>query len=163
MRGGTYAVYRRISVDLGSWDAQTLAAQQHAVGRYKGSGAYLGERTESDPINLEATDAHGDPVIPATSHVRLASANANSGMIILRRSYSFSDSATRADGTGLDSGLLFCAYQRDPRNGFVAIYSTLAGHDGLSAFTTHTGSAIVAVPPAAPGPGAWVGQTLFEA
>ncbi len=60
-----------------------------------------------------------------------------------------------------DAGLLFMAYQRDPRKGFIPIFQNLAENDALGQFTTQTGSVIVAVPPAASGPGHFVGEGLF--
>jgi hypothetical protein len=39
----------------------------------------------------------------------------------------------------------------------------LAGQDSLSRFTTHTASAIMALPPAAGRPGTSVGQQLLDA
>ena len=61
-----------------------------------------------------------------------------------------------------DAGLLFVAYQRDPRKGFIPIFQNLAENDALGQFTTQTGSAIAAVPRAASGPGRFVGEGLFE-
>ena len=61
-----------------------------------------------------------------------------------------------------DAGLLFFSYQRDPRKGFIPIFQALSQNDALSQFTVHTGSLIVAVPPAAPGPGHYVGEPLFS-
>jgi hypothetical protein len=58
--------------------------------------------------------------------------------------------------------LFFAAYQVDPRLSFIPIFQKLAESDALSRFTTHTGSAIAAIPPAAPHPGRWVGQQLLE-
>lgn len=73
-------------------------------------------------------------------------------------------SRARLDCTGtVVAGLLFCAYQSDPRKGFIPILSSLAESDSLNEITTRGGSAIVAVPPAAPAPGPFIGQQLLEA
>ncbi len=61
-----------------------------------------------------------------------------------------------------DAGLLFMAYQRDPRKGFIPVFQNLAENDALGQFTTQTGSVIAAVPPAVPGPGHFIGVGLFE-
>jgi deferrochelatase/peroxidase EfeB len=52
---------------------------------------------------------------------------------------------SRADG----GGLLFLAYQRDPRRQFVVLQRRLAAHDALSAYARHVGSAVFALPPGA--------------
>jgi deferrochelatase/peroxidase EfeB len=89
---------------------------------------------------------------------------------MLRRSYAYDDgvngsidheSANQVPQT-FDAGLLFACYQRSPLLAFVAIFEKLARNDALRKFTTHTGSAILAIPPAAARPGEWVGQKLFE-
>jgi deferrochelatase/peroxidase EfeB len=60
-----------------------------------------------------------------------------------------------------DSGLLFVAYQRDPRTGFTCIFAPMAKLDALNQFSTHVGSGLFAVPPGV-APGEFVGQGLFE-
>ena len=72
----------------------------------------------------------------------------NGGVTMLRRSYSY------------DHGLLFLGYQRDPRRQFVVLQRRLAEHDALSAFTTHVGSAVFALPPGAR-PGGFIGDGLL--
>jgi deferrochelatase/peroxidase EfeB len=69
---------------------------------------------------------------------------------MLRRSYSF------------DGGLLFLAYQQDPRRQFVAVQRSLAGRDALSRFTEHVGSAVFAVPPGAR-KGGFLGEAMLTA
>ena len=44
-------------------------------------------------------------------------------------------------------GLLFVAYQRDPRTGFIKIFDKMAKLDALNQFVTHTGSGLFACPP----------------
>ncbi len=55
----------------------------------------------------------------------------------------------------------FLGYQQDPRKAFVPVFTKLAEADALNQFTTHTASAVFAVPPGAAGPGDWVGNTLL--
>jgi deferrochelatase/peroxidase EfeB len=167
MVGGTYLVVRRIRVSLEHWDAQTLRTQELTIGRHKASGAPLGRSDEFDPLDLQTTDTAGRPVIPFDAHVRLASPQENWGATMLRRSYSYSNNATPPQGSGagaasFDAGLLFASYQRDPRLTFLPIFRTLAEKDALSKFTTHTGSAIAAIPPAPSKAGRWIGQDLFS-
>jgi deferrochelatase/peroxidase EfeB len=170
MRGGTYAVFRRIRISLQDWDTQSLTTQQQVIGRYKVSGAPLGEDLEFDPLDLDAHYGNGDPVIPIDAHVRVSSAAMNNGQMILRRSYAYDDgtlppvaSAPASQQVSTyDAGLFFCAYQRDPRKGFIPIFQNLSNLDALGQFTVHTASAIAAIPPAATGPGSWVGEHLFQ-
>ncbi|HEY5271856.1 MAG TPA: Dyp-type peroxidase [Acidimicrobiales bacterium] len=165
MRGGTYLVVRRIHIAIEDWDTRSVSEQEQVIGRHKVSGAPLGESAEFDALDLDATDSDGNPLIAVNAHVRLASPKENRGQMILRRGYSYNDGVSAAVGTNppaYDAGLLFFSYQRDPRKGFIPIFQTLAQNDALSQFTVHTGSLIVAVPPAALGPGHYVGESLFS-
>jgi deferrochelatase/peroxidase EfeB len=158
MHGGSYMVVRRIAMNLGTWDDTGLTQQERTFGRHKLSGAPLGGVHEHDPVKL-GTRSHGEPVIPADAHVRLASPEYNRGEQILRRGYSYVDGIEAKTGSAA-GGLLFICFQRDPRKGFVAIQRRLAGADALNQHITHVGSAIFACPPGA-GPGGFVGETLF--
>lgn len=164
MEGGTYVVVRRIRIQLERWDRKTLRAQEDAIGRHKVSGAPLGRELESDPLDLHAVDPAGRLVIPADSHVRLASQLRNWGQMLLRRSYSYDNGATGpASGPSrLDAGLFFVCYQRNARLGFIPMYDQLSRHDALRHFSVHTASALSAIPPAAEGPGHYVGEQLLE-
>lgn len=170
MKDGTYTVVRRIRITLEHWDGTELGFQEQVVGRHKYSGAPLGKRSESDPLDLDAIDADGNPVIPDNAHARLASAQANNGAQILRRAYSYNDSTNVyverwppwRQQTEYDAGLMFVAHQRDPRTGFIPINEKLAKLDIMNQFTTHVGSAIFACPPGAR-TGSYIGAALFEA
>jgi deferrochelatase/peroxidase EfeB len=59
-----------------------------------------------------------------------------------------------------DAGLLFIAYQRDPRTGFIRLFENMSKLDALNQFTTHTGSAIFVCPPGIR-TGEYVGQSLL--
>jgi deferrochelatase/peroxidase EfeB len=61
-----------------------------------------------------------------------------------------------------DAGLFFVCYQRDPREGFVKIFSKLAQFDLLNRFSTHTGGGLFACPGGI-APGEFVGERLFGA
>lgn len=158
MSGGSYLVARRIQFRFEVWDATSLEDQQRAIGRYKLSGAPLGERHEYDPLDLGATE-HGRPTIPADAHVRLASPAFNDGQRILRRGYSFSEASEPGSGT-IDAGLFFICFQRDPRRQFIPIQRRLAASDALNRHTRHTGSAIFACPPGVHR-GGYVGESLL--
>jgi deferrochelatase/peroxidase EfeB len=140
------------------------------MGRRKGSGAPLGATQEFDALPLDAVDKDGNPVIPDNAHVRLATAITNDGAQILRRGYGYNDGVSFTaerwppwrQGMEFDAGLLFVAYQRDPRTGFIKIFENMAKLDALNQFTTHTGGGLFACPPGAP-EGGFIGQGLFEA
>jgi deferrochelatase/peroxidase EfeB len=160
MNGGSYLVSRRIRMLIEPWDSTALTEQERVIGRAKGTGAPLGEKGEFDPIDLNATDASGKPVIDPKSHVRLAHSSHNNGAVILRRGFSFTDGT---DDLGrLDAGLFFLAYQRDPRTQFVTIQNSLAGkgNDALNEYIQHVGSGLFACP-AGVQPGDYWGQALF--
>ena len=165
MRGGTYLVARRIRIQLEAWDALTLGAQQRVIGRYKRSGAPLGRAHERDALDLDATDAAGRPLIPADAHVRLTSPQENWGQMLLRRSYSYDGGGGpplgASDGDKLDAGLLFVAYQQNPRLAAIPMLEKLARGDALRRFTVHTASAVAALPRGPAGPGHWIGEGLF--
>jgi deferrochelatase/peroxidase EfeB len=168
MQGGTYCVFRRIRISLEHWDRTDLDFQEQVVGRRKVSGAPLGAEGEWAPLDLDAVDEDGNPVIPEDAHVRLAAASRNDGAEILRRPYSYNSGVTFLaerwppwrQGIMMDAGLLFVCYQRDPRTGFSKIFEPMSKLDAMNQFTTHVGSALFAVPGAAR-PGGYVGEALL--
>ena len=127
MHMGTYLVLRRIRMRLHAWESQALERQERTIGRRKMSGRRL------DPL-------------PRRCHVRLASAEHNSGIRILRRSYSYDDGD---DAIGApDRGLVFVSFQRDPTQ-FVRLQRALdRDGDALGAYVLSTSSAVFACPPA---------------
>jgi len=150
MAGGSYLVARRIRMTVETWDRTSLQEQEQVTGRTKAEGAPLHGRRERDPVDLTR--------LPVTSHVALAHPDAHGGARMLRRGYSFVDGA---DGLGhLDAGLVFLAYQRDPRRAFVPVQRALARSDAMAEYLRHTGSSVWAVPPGVP-PGGWWGQGLI--
>ena len=170
MRGGSYLVARPIRIALEHWDRMKLGFQEQVVGRKKDSGAPLGQKSEFEPLNLDATDADGNPLIPENCHTRLAAPQTNDGARILRRAYSYDNGlafiAERwppwRQGMMLDAGLMFLCWQRDPRSGFVKVFENMAKIDMMNQFTTHIGSGLFACPPGAR-PGGFIGETLFAA
>ncbi|QND86176.1 Ferrous iron transport peroxidase EfeB [Chromobacterium vaccinii] len=168
MKGGSYLVARRIRIALEHWDKTELGFQQEVVGRYKDSGAPLGQKQEFEPMKLDAVDKDGNPVIPDSAHSRVASPQENDGARILRRAYSYNDGANFTaerwppwrQGIEYDAGLFFLAYQRDPRTGFIRINKKLAAMDMMNQYITHVASAVFACPPGAR-PGSYIGEALF--
>ena len=168
MRGGSYLVIRRIRMALEHWDSTDLEFQELTIGRHKVSGAPLGDTDEFAPLDFDAVDAEGMPVIPQNAHVRMAAAASNDGAQILRRGYSYNDGVNVIaerwppwrQGLEYDAGLLFICYQRDPRTGFIRIFEPMAKLDALNQYTTHTGGGLFACPGGV-GPGEFIGQALF--
>jgi deferrochelatase/peroxidase EfeB len=170
MRGGSYLVYRSIRVTLEHWDRLAPGSQEQVIGRTKLDGAPLGTKGEFASLNLDAKDAHGEPIVPVDAHVRLAAPQSNHGAVIVRRAFSYNNGTTPfterwppwRQSLEYDAGLLFLGYQQDPRRAFVPIFSKLAENDAINQFTTHTASAVFAIPPGAERPGDWVGRTVFS-
>ena len=170
MRGGAYLVARPIRIALEHWDKMKLGFQEQVVGRRKDSGAPLTATREFDPLDLKATDADGNYVIPENSHVRLGAPELNDGAQILRRAYAYDNGLAMIaerwppwrQGLMMDAGLMFLAWQRDPRTGFVKIFENMAKFDMMNQFVTHVGSGLFACPPGTR-PNGFIGETLFIA
>ena len=158
MAGGTYLVARRIRMLIEVWDRVSLAEQETSIGRHKYSGAPIGKEEEFDPVDLEAKDEDGEPLIASDAHVRLARQSEDEK--ILRRGYSFTDGFDAERGQ-LDAGLFFISFQRDPHKQFVPLQQRLAANDRLNEYIRHTSSALFACPPGATENG-FVGETLFR-
>jgi len=153
LRGGSYLVVRRIRMLLDDWDGLPLEEQERVIGRRKDTGAPLsggGERTAAD---FGARAADGSLAIAANAHMRLATPAFNEGAAMLRRGFSYVD--------GDESGLLFLAWQADPRRGFIPVQRRLVEADALSRFIRHETSALFAMPGGV-APGGYVGQNLVE-
>lgn len=152
LRGGTAAVVRRIAMDLTTWGGMDQHAKEEAIGRRLSDGAPLTGGTEFTAPDFEATNEYGFPVIPETSHMRLAHAQQPQERM-LRRPYNYDDGPN-------DAGLIFTAFMADPDTQFVPIQQRLADSDVLNIWTTPIGSALFAVPPGFE-PGQYIGQTLL--
>ena len=139
------------------WDRQPLADQEGFVGRTKDTGAPLSggeEFTEPD----FTMPGHEGPVIPVDAHVRVVHPDKNDGARMLRRGYNFVDGSNALGG--LDAGLFFIAFVRDPDRQFIPLQNRMAKNDALVEYLKFTSSAIFAVPPGIR-PGEYVGQALF--
>lgn len=168
MRHGSYLVIRRIRMALQHWDNTAPSFQEQVFGRKKTSGAPLTGGDEFAPLDLSAADKDGNPVIAENAHVRLGSATANDGARILRRAYSYNDGLKMIaerwppwrQRLEYDAGLIFIAFQRDPRTGFIKIFDKMSKFDMLNQFTTHVGSGIFACPGGV-AHGGFIGAGLF--
>jgi deferrochelatase/peroxidase EfeB len=132
LRGGSYLVIRRIRMLLDDWDQLSLGDQERVIGRRKDTGAPLSGGDERTPANF------GRAEIPADAHIRHAAPAFNEGAAMLRRGFSFVD--------GNESGLLFLAWQADPRRGFIPVQRRLSEQDALRRFIRHEASALFAIP-----------------
>jgi len=123
MQGGTYLIYRRIRITLEHSDRLTPTDQECVIGRYKVSGAPLGETSDFAPLDLTAIDPVGQPCLPTNGHVRPGAPASSSGATLFRRAFSCNDGVTPLverwpswrQALEYDAGLLFLAFQRDPR------------------------------------------------
>ncbi|MRK00661.1 deferrochelatase/peroxidase EfeB [Aeromicrobium sp. S22] len=158
--GGSYLVSRKIDMRIETWDREPLEGQEAIIGRTKGSGGPRSGGDEFVPLDFDAKDETGKPMIDMKSHVRLAHPDVNKGAKLLRRGYNFVDGS---NGLGqLSAGLFFIAYQRDPEKQFVQIQRSLAGlqNDLLNEYIVHVGSGLFACPPGVDTKGYW-GEKLF--
>ncbi|MCH9734066.1 MAG: Dyp-type peroxidase [Actinomycetia bacterium] len=155
--GGTILVMRRVRAELDTWDELDRSSKELAVGRRLDNGAPLTGQREFDEPDLTATEG-GIPVIPPNAHVALARPRATDEQF-LRRGYNYDHSPAPDQTT--DCGLIFAAYQRDPRRQFIPVQQRLAAADALNPWVTTIGSAIFAILPGAP-EGGYLGQPLLE-
>jgi dye decolorizing peroxidase len=145
--GGTMLVVRRMSMDLDRWEQLGRTDRELVVGRRLGDGSPLTGGLERDPVDLDAVDADGLPVVPEAAHVRAARAQSPDERF-LRRGFSYDDTAE----PGGDAGLIFCALMADVDRQFVPVQRRIAEADLLNAWVTPVGSAVFALlPGCAPG------------
>lgn len=102
--------------------------------------------------------SNDQPVIPVDAHVRVVHPDRHDGVRMLRRGYNFVDGSDAIGG--LNAGLFFLAYVRDPDTHFVPVQLAMARSDALMEYLKTTGSALFAVPPGS-AEGEHVGQALF--
>ncbi|MDR4945659.1 iron uptake transporter deferrochelatase/peroxidase subunit [Neobacillus cucumis] len=155
---GSYLVVRRIQMFIEVWDRTNLREQENTFGRYRDSGAPLGQKGEFDQLDFKHKKENGEDYIPTNSHVRLS--HGDGSQQILRRAYSYADGMDLKTGS-FDAGLLFLCFQRKPSKQFIPIQTRLAKMDKLNEYTSHRGSAIFACLPGAK-QGGFIGETLFN-
>lgn len=158
LAGGSYLVARRVAMTIEVWDRQPLGDQEAFIGRTKAAGAPLSGGEEFDQPDFELAGRDG-PLMPVDSHVRVVHPDLNDGHRMLRRGYNFVDGSN--DVGGLDAGLFFLAFVRNPQTQFVPIQTAMARNDALMEYLRFTSSAVFAVPPGVAEPGDFVGSALF--
>jgi dye decolorizing peroxidase len=152
--GGTMMVFRRIAMQLNTWDSLGRGEKEQVIGRDLAVGAPLGKTQELDFPDFSAVDENGLKVIPDFAHIRRAHAQTGTERIF-RRPFNY-EVGMAADGNP-DVGLLWSAYQRDIETQFLPIQRRLDQFDLLNKWTTPIGSAVFAILP-----GVTEGQTLGE-
>jgi deferrochelatase/peroxidase EfeB len=158
LAGGSYLVARRINMTIEVWDRQPLGDQEMFVGRTKGTGAPLSGGEEMTEPDFDMPGSNDQPVIPVDAHVRVVHPTAHGGARMLRRGYNFVDGSNALGG--LDAGLFFIAYVRNPETHFTPVQLAMSKNDALVEYLKFTGSALFAVPPGVAS-GEHVGQGLF--
>ncbi|ETJ02553.1 MAG: Iron (Fe)-dependent peroxidase, partial [Actinomyces urogenitalis DORA_12] len=150
MEGGTYFVARKIRMYSEVWDRIRLIEQEQVFGRDKRYGAPLSvtdptsSKDEFTAVDYEATDAEGEPLVPADSHISIVAPERNSGRRMLRRGYNYTEGN---DSLGqLQTGLFFIAFVRDPRTNFYPILDKMTKNDALQEYLQHRSAALFAVP-----------------
>lgn len=128
--GGTIAVVRRMTLDVGRFAALPVDAQDAVFGRRRDTGIPLSGGSIADGPDLGAKTPDGRYLVPADAHIRRAHANVVGAGLMLRRSYSM-DTPT--------PGLLFVSFQNDLHT-FTATLASMQTADALLPFTTTTAS-----------------------
>jgi dye decolorizing peroxidase len=143
MKGGTLLVFRRIAMQLDTWDQLSSFGKGEVIGRDLKKGAPLTGSKESDLPDFEARSASGLKVIPEFAHIRRAS-NSGEGERIFRRPFSYEMPISK-EGS-MDVGLLWCAYQANIEKQYLPMQLRLAELDLLNRWTLPIGSATFAIP-----------------
>jgi dye decolorizing peroxidase len=152
-KNGTTLAFRKIRMELRTWEQLDPLDQEKVIGRNRRNGAPLTGVAERDLPDLIAKNPNGSFVIPDDAHIRRAS----SATTLLRRAYNYDD-GYNTEGKH-DVGLLFASYQAE-LDAFLEIQSRLAENDALNAWTTPVGSAVFAILPGVER-GDYLGSAIF--
>jgi len=142
IQGGTLLAFRRIAMQLDTWDQLGTPSKEEVIGRKLSNGAPLTGELESDIPDLAARHPNGLSVIPDFAHIRRAAPTAV-GERIFRRPFSY-DAGISSAGS-VDVGLLWTAYQRNLDTQFIPIQKRLDELDLLNQWTVPIGSAEFAI------------------
>ncbi|GAB6899585.1 Dyp-type peroxidase [Kineosporia succinea] len=156
LKGGSMLVFRRIRMDVDTWDDLGRPAKEMATARRLSDGSPVTGGSEQDDPDTAAVDGQGLPVVAAEAHVVRATALTPAERM-LRRGFSYDDGP---DASGKpDCGLLFAAFQSDAAKSFVPVQQRLAESDAMNIWITHVGSAAFVIPPGC-AEGAFIGEAL---
>jgi dye decolorizing peroxidase len=142
IQGGTQLVFRRIAMQLNTWDQLGAPAKEEVIGRKLSNGAPLTGEDEQDVPDFSARHPNGLTVIPDFAHIRRASPQ-NVTDRMFRRPFSY-EAAPASDGTP-DVGLLWTAYQKDMTKQFIPVQRRLDELDLLNQWTVPIGSSEFAI------------------
>jgi dye decolorizing peroxidase len=142
IQGGTQLVFRRIAMQLNTWDQLGPGAKEEVIGRKLSNGAPLTGENEEDLPDFAARHPNGLSVIPDFAHIRRATPQSVTDRMF-RRPFSYEGQAA-SDGTP-DVGLLWTAYQRDMTKQFIPVQRRLDELDLLNEWTVPIGSAEFAI------------------
>lgn len=156
---GTYQIIRTIRMHVEFWDRVGLEEQQNMIGRVRSTGAPLGGTDEFQDPRYDL-DPHGTR-IPLDAHIRLANprTGATADQRIIRRGYSYHRGIDSA-GT-LDQGLVFVAFNQNPRRQFATIQNRLTV-EPMTDYITPVGGGYFFAPPGTGDQRGWLGQSLFS-
>jgi deferrochelatase/peroxidase EfeB len=159
-RDGTYMIVRTIRQHVEFWDRVGMLEQEQMIGRERVSGAPLGGSSEH-----ESPDYPSDPKgkrIPLNAHIRLANPRTSqtADQRILRRPYNYNRGFDEAGDQ--DQGMLFIAFNQDPRRQFERIQLRLES-EPMTDYITPVGGGYFFAPRGASGGGDWVGSGLASA
>ncbi len=157
--GGTYHVVRIIRMLLEPWERVALPQQEAIIGRSRDSGAPLDGLAETDVPRYGQYPA--DSLVPPGAHIRLANPRTadTADSQFLRVGYSY-DRGIDARG-GLDLGLIFNAFQQDPRRQFEAVQNRLE-QGQLSGYVVPTGGGYFFTLPGVRDAGDWYARGLLS-
>ncbi|MEJ5919734.1 MULTISPECIES: Dyp-type peroxidase [unclassified Corynebacterium] len=147
LRGGSCLVVRRIEMDIDGWDILDRPSREEVTGRTLDTGAPLGGKNEFDPVDPDATDEYGLPLIDKNSHVALAMPPKDDPEQKLhRRVYTYDLPPEPDHRFTSNTGLIFACYQKDPLKQFDPIQKRLDELDRLNQWIFHIGSAVFVMP-----------------